>query len=96
MDTVKPETQTAASSKPKADAEAQTKPKPKTARKAQKLGPHEIPYIRQGYTFADREQELSLLINLLDSRRRTCLEELDYVQNCIATSNYPGIVIGDE
>lgn len=78
-----------ASDAPKAKAKA-SRPKP-----AKGPAPNQIPYMRQGFTFADRERELSLMVNLLDAHKRNVLEELDFVQNCNVTRQYPGIVIGD-
>lgn len=58
--------------------------------------PDEVPYLNQGISFRDRENELLLKIQLLDSERARAAQELQYVRQCNHAREYPGVVIEPE
>lgn len=59
-------------------------------------GPDEVPYLNQSLTFRGRETELTMYLQMLERERSRVLEELQYVRRCIATRDYPGIVLEPE
>ena len=64
-------------------------------RSNRKPTPDQVPYMQQGFTFADREREIRTLISLLDERKAAAVNELRYVTQCNAAREYPGIAIVD-
>lgn len=71
------------------DTEAEQKPSRKPQRKPI---PGQVPYLRQGYTFEDRQAELELMLLLLEAKTKAAREELAYVTECNKTRTYPGVV----
>lgn len=64
-------------------------------RNQRKPTPEQVPYMQQGFTFADRERELRTFISMLDERKAMAVNELRYVNQCNASREYPGIAIVD-
>jgi hypothetical protein len=61
-----------------------------------KYPPTAVPYLNDAYTYADRQNELELLDNLLSHRLSSVRAELSMIKDINRTRVYPNIVFQND